>query len=120
MKAMLICPSSRAGVSQLAPLAPLAAIPLLGESLVEYWLTHLALAGVKEVTILADDRPEEISVLVGNGVRWGLKAEVVAESRELSPAQAQIKYAQEFPVTAPENIIVTLDHFPGAPQSPLF
>jgi len=120
MKAMLICPSSRPAVNQLSQVAPLAALPLLGECLVEYWLTHLALTGFQEVTILADDRPEEISAIVGNGARWGLKVEVIAESRELSPAQAQIKYALEFPPTAPQNIIIMLDHLPGMPQRSLF
>jgi NDP-sugar pyrophosphorylase family protein len=118
-KALLICPSERPAVAEFSRLAPLAAVPLLGESLLEYWLTHLALAGAKEVRVLANDRPDHISKITGNGERWGLKVEVTTEVRELTPAQAQIKYADEVPVSAP-NPIVTLDHFPGAPGSPLF
>jgi NDP-sugar pyrophosphorylase family protein len=118
-KALLICPSDRPAVTELSRLTPLAAVPLLGQSLLEYWLTHLALAGTKEVHILADDRPDQIRAIVGMGARWGLKAEITTEVRELTPAQAQIKYAAEFPVAAPNNISV-LDHFPGEPNSPIF
>lgn len=118
-KALLICPSGRPAVAELSHAAPLAATPLLGESLVEYWLSHLASTGVEEVRILADDRPEQVRKLAGNGARWGLKVEVTPEPRELTAAQAQIKYAREFPGTA-HNFITVLDHFPGASQWPLF
>src|SRR5262245_33525407 len=114
MKALLICPSSRPGIAPLTKFAPLAAIPLLGESLVEYWLTHLAASGIKEVRLLTDDRPELISELVGSGARWGLNVEVAPQTRELTSAQAQIKY-----VAAPGEAqqIFLLDHFPGQTQS---
>jgi NDP-sugar pyrophosphorylase family protein len=118
-KALLICPSPRAGVPELSRTAPLAAAPLLGESLIEYWLSYLALAGVKEVKILADDRPEQISKVAGDGARWGLKVEITTELRELTPAQAQIKYASEFPATG-QNLITVLDHFPATQKWPLF
>lgn len=116
MKALLICPSSRPEVNELARTAPLAATPLLGESLVEYWLTNLALSGAKEVRILADDRPEYIRAIVGKGERWGLRADVVAESRELTPAQAQIKHTDFFPAGETTTPVFVLDHFPGTPQ----
>jgi NDP-sugar pyrophosphorylase family protein len=115
-KALLICPSPRGGVPELAQATPLAAAPLLGESLVEYWLSHLAQAGIKEVRILADDRPEQISKVVGDGARWGLRVEVAPELRELTAAQAQIKYASEFPATG-QNLVAVLDHFPGVQQT---
>jgi NDP-sugar pyrophosphorylase family protein len=118
-KALLICPSDRPAVAELSCETPLAAAPLLGQSLIEYWLTHLALAGIKEVHLLSDDRPEKIRKLVGNGGRWGLKIDVTDEVRELTAAQAQIKYADEFTAAAPNNISV-LDHFPGEPNSPIF
>jgi hypothetical protein len=118
-KALLICPSDRPGVAGLSRLGPLAAIPLLGESLIEYWLTHLALSGFKEVLILATERPEEISKVVGSGARWGLKVDVGTEARELTVAQAQIKYAAEFSAAAPNRLSV-LDHFPGEPDLLIF
>ena len=86
-KALLICPSDRPAVTELSRVAPLAAAPLLGESLLEYWLTHLALSGTKEVHILADDRVDEVRKIVGTGARWGLKAEISTEVRELTAAQ---------------------------------
>lgn len=115
MNSILICPSTRPVIEQLATFAPLAALPLLGESLVEYWLTHLALAGVKEVRILAHDRPEKILAQTGDGARWGLKVEVLAEPRELTLAQAQIKFAREMAGSRQE--ITVLDRFPGMSQS---
>jgi NDP-sugar pyrophosphorylase family protein len=118
-KAILICPSERPAVAELSRLAPLAATSLLGQSLLEYWLTHLALAGFKEVHILAADRPEAIRKIAGSGARWGLKIEVTAEVRELTAAQAQIKYAAQFPASAPNSITV-LDHFPGEADAPIF
>ena len=51
--------------------------------------------------------------------RWGLKTQITSEVRELTAAQAQIKYASEFPAATPNNISV-LDHFPGEPNSPIF
>jgi NDP-sugar pyrophosphorylase family protein len=118
-KALLICPSERPAVAELSRLVPLAATPLLGESLVEYWLTHLAMTGFKEVHILADDRPEYIAKLVGNGARWGLKIELTTEVRELTAAQAQIKYAAELTVSA-QNSVIVMDHFPGESDCPIF
>jgi len=115
VNAVLICPSSRPSVEHLAAQAPLAAVPLLGRSLVEYWLTHLAIAGATEVRILAQDRPQQIVALVEGGARWGIKAEVIAEARELTPAQVQIKYATE--IAEHHSEIVVLDHFPGSAQS---
>jgi hypothetical protein len=119
MRAILICPSSCPAVDHLAALAPLAAVPLLGETLVEYWLTHLALSGAREVRILAHDRPEHIAALAGNGARWGLKVDVVRESRVLTPAQAQIKYAERTGASWSPDEIILMDRFPQSTR-PLF
>src|SRR5947207_3108663 len=53
MKALLICPSERPGVAELAEAAPLSNIPLLGATLLEYWLTYLAGNGCKHARELA-------------------------------------------------------------------
>jgi NDP-sugar pyrophosphorylase family protein len=90
---------------------------LLGESLVEYWLTHLAMAGFRTVRILAYDRPDYIAAIAGDGTRWGIRTEVIEESRDLTPAQAQIKYAtSRSAARAGSDEIIALDHFPGSTQ----
>lgn len=120
MKVLLICPSEQPAVLLLAEAAPLAAVPFLGQSLVEYWLTELACSGIKEVLILSDDRPEQIRAIVGTGTRWGLTVEVIPESRELSPAEALLKYEHILDPAMAQNSIVVLDHFPGLSEYPLF
>lgn len=120
MKTLLICPSDRSSVPVLSESAPLAAVPLLGQSLLEYWLPHLAASGIKEVAVLADDRPAQIQSVVGNGARWGMSVSVIEESRELTPAQALLKYGKDLSTESAQNGIVTLDHFPNLPEKPLF
>jgi len=120
MKLLLICPSNRASVSLLAESAPLVAVPLLGQGLLEYWLAHIAGSGVKEAIVLADDRPAYIRAVAGNGARWGLNVTVIEESRELTPAQALLKYEKELGVGSAQNRIIVLDHFPNIPDKPLF
>jgi NDP-sugar pyrophosphorylase family protein len=111
MKTILICPGERAEVPLLAVEAPLAVAPALGYGVVEYWMSHLACAGVKEVVLLANDRPDQVRKAVGDGSRWGLAAKVMAESLELTPESAAEKYG------APASV---MDHFPGFPADPLF
>jgi hypothetical protein len=82
-----------------------------GTGLVEYWMSYMACAGVKEVVLLAHDRPDEVRKVVGNGSRWGIAAEVIAESRKLAPQHAAEKY---------EGAAAVMDHFPGLPEHPLF
>jgi len=120
MKFLLICPSNRASVPLLAESAPLAAVPLLGQSLLEYWLAHVAFAGAKEAIVLADDRPAYIRAIAGNGARWGLNVSVIEESRELTPAQALLKYEKDLGGESTQNRILVLDHFPNMPDKLLF
>jgi NDP-sugar pyrophosphorylase family protein len=120
MRAFLLCPSGRLGLKPLSAGAPLAAVPMLGQSLLEYWLSHLAASGVGSVRVLAHDRPEQLSSLVGDGGRWGLSVEVLPEPRDLTPAEAMLKYAPELESAADSARLAMLDHFPGAPERPLF
>lgn len=122
MKACLICPSSRAEVSALTQTIPLANLPILGKSLLEYWLEHLAGLGATHVQVLAADRPEISQYLVGDGARWGLRAEVITEPRELSPGLARTKYPvlQKGDWLPEPNDMVAMTHLPGMPQHPLF
>ena len=122
MKALLICPGERKGVSALTEAAPLSNVPMAGKSLVEYWLEHLVTRGAREVFVLASDRPEQVRALVGNGERWGLQVRVFPERRELTPAEALRKFkvrpGQGW-LPEPDNARV-MDALPGLPDCPLF
>jgi NDP-sugar pyrophosphorylase family protein len=111
MKTVLICPSERPEVPLLSAEAPLAAASALGQGVVEYWMSHVACAGAKDVVLLAQDRPADIRKIVGNGSRWGVAAEVIAEPRELTPEDAAEKYGASAWV---------MDRFPGVAGYPLF
>ncbi|HEY1109064.1 MAG TPA: sugar transferase, partial [Opitutaceae bacterium] len=118
MNALLLCPAYRPAVSRLAEHTPLVTTPLLGRTLVEYWMDALAARGVKRVLLLASDRPQDVRTVVGEGTRWGIHIDVLPQSRELSLDEARAKYATsaEF---APENVML-LQTLPGLPEQPLF
>lgn len=120
MKALLICPDERTGLVALAETAPLSNVPILGKSLLEYWLEHLATLGAKEVVVLAVDRPDQVRVGVGDGARWGLRVLVQAEKRELTLDEARAKHQDDHAtwLPAPTDVIL-LDHLPSLPQLPL-
>ena len=122
MKASLICPSPRAEVAALSRNVPLACVPMLGKSLLEYWLEHLASRGATHVQVLAADRPEKVEELAGDGARWGLRVEVIAESRELVPSLARTKYPilQKGDWLPEPDDMMGMTHFPGQPEQPLF
>lgn len=115
MKAILILPGYRPEVAKLAESAPLATVPFLGESLVAYWLVHLAARGATDVTVLACDRPGAVRQHVGNGARWGLCVRVVAEIHELSPEEARTRHGGgDGWLPAPDDAVAA-DHLPGRP-----
>jgi NDP-sugar pyrophosphorylase family protein len=120
MKWILICPWERPLVGHLGEADSLVTLPLLGQSLLEYWLGHLALSGAKEVVILSDAHPELKRAVTNDGARWGLTVRIVEESRELTPAQTLLKYQRELDPATTQNRIVLLDHFPGVNEYPLF
>lgn len=112
MKAVIICPDRRPEVAFLARKSPLALVPVLGPSLLSHWLTYLADSGVKEVTLLASDRPDQVRAALGRGERWGLKIEVLAVARELAVAEARARFNVE-------NVVLA-DRLPTLPDAPLF
>jgi NDP-sugar pyrophosphorylase family protein len=113
MKSILICPSERPAVPFLGAMDPLCNVPMLGQGLVEYWLSFLACARAKEVLVLAQDRAEQVQALVGDGSRWGLKVEVAPKARELTVEETLAQYGADSSVTV-------MDHFPDLPEKPLF
>jgi NDP-sugar pyrophosphorylase family protein len=111
MKSVLICPSARPEFPLLAVDSSLALSPALGQTVVEYWMSHLACSGVKEVLLLVHESQDGLRKVVGDGSRWGLSVKMMTESRELSADEASEKYGAESFV---------MDHFPGLPEHPLF
>ena len=119
MKGVLICPSPAPGLRLLSEAGPLATMPLLGQGMVEYWLSHFACNGTKEVSILSHDRTEEVAAIVEKGARWGLKVQLIEETRELTRTQARAAYEKLFDLDAPPEAVALMDHFPGL-TTPLF
>jgi len=120
MRTLLICPGERDAVAALSQHVPLAHVPVLGQTLLEYWLSSLAIQGTKDIGVLAHARQDLALDLVGNGERWGINAKLIDESRELTSAEALLKYAPELDAVAGGDSIIVLDHLPGHPELPLF
>jgi len=122
MKVILICPAERSEIEALAEAMPLVNLPLFGKPFLHHWLEYLASRGATDVKILAADRPEQVRQIVGNGTRWGLQAEVLPESHELSCEEMRQKYF--FTNSADSSNISDysglINHFPGFPEQKLF
>src|SRR3954469_11898256 len=92
MKVILICPSERHEMEELTGNRPLVGLPLLGDTALGLWLSHLAARGVKQVKILAADRAEYIKTLGGSGAKGGLEATVHSEDIEPTIPEARKKH----------------------------
>lgn len=112
MNAVLICPAERPGMEHLLRAAPLVALPVFGQSLVEHWLDQMARQRAQHVRVLAADRPQVLRSLLGDGSRWGFKLEVLPERMELSREEALAQF--------PGGEVFTMDHCPGYPAYRLF
>jgi NDP-sugar pyrophosphorylase family protein len=120
MKTLLICPGERPAVSLLSTKTPLANLPLLGQTLLEYWLSHLAVRGAEHVLVLTNGQCESTEAVVGSGARWGLNVKTAVEARELTPNEALLKYIGETGTASETVAIEVLDHFPTLPRPQLF
>jgi len=121
MKSLLICPADRPGVARLADQGPLAVAPLLGKSVLEYWIEALVARGAQHIVVLATDRPDQVRRAIGDGTRWGVRLELFPQSRELTVAEARARYqAPGASGWLPQDDVVLLDTLPGQPDLPLF
>src|SRR5438477_3827487 len=122
MKVHLICPGERPAVAFLAQTVPLVNVPLLGETLISYWIDWLAMRRITEVILHVTDRPEQVRDVVGTGARWGLRVEVRSELRE--PALGEIAKALARPAEGTggpdDSEVFAVDHLPGFPEERLF
>lgn len=116
MKAILVCPSERHGVAFLSTTSPLVCVPILGDTVVAYWLAHLAARQFTDVELLVTDRPEYVQGIVNDGSRWGLRVKVTPILREPSPAE--VLAGSTGATGAAEAQII--EHLPGMPERPLF
>lgn len=122
MKALLICPSIRPAVPQLADDGPLALAPILGECVASHWVEHLAMLGMRQVQVIAADRADQVRAMLGDGARWGVRLEVIAVSIEPTPDEAAARFrpADEPGWLPAPHDIVLMNHLPGCPEFPLF
>src|SRR5262245_12990992 len=105
MKTILICPNQASGITVLADLKPLPALPLLGEAFICYWMQHLAAEKFTEVRIVTPDAVEAIGECTGDGSRWGLKVEIFHELCDLQPEEARKRYKASYETEwAPEPL----------------
>ncbi|MFZ2640656.1 MAG: hypothetical protein WA117_06675 [Verrucomicrobiia bacterium] len=119
MRALIICPADRTKAAFLARHVPLALAPVLGRSLLDLTLAHLAHLGAKQILVLAADRPEKVRDAVSRGEAWGVRVEVHPEQRELTVAEARAKYQAKGSEgwLPPPHDIVLLDRLPGGERS---
>jgi NDP-sugar pyrophosphorylase family protein len=122
MKTILICPSSKESIAHLTENTPPATLPFLGENFICYWMEYLASKNIKEVRILAHDRPEQIEKVVGDGSRWGLKIEILKELKDLDVKEARKLHIPTYEADwAPEpDDVMVADHLPGKDDSKPF
>ena len=123
MKTLLICPANRPAVTRLAESTPLVLVPILGKSLLEYWLEYVVAHGHQEVRIVAIDRTAQIRAHVGDGSRWGLRIEVIPEIGE--PDLTDVRphrdgYQVATADSSPADDVILMDHLPGLESHPLF
>ena len=90
MRTRIICPALRPGVAGLARRAPLATLPMFGSSPLGIQLSSLYERGIRDVEILAADRPEFIREHVGSGEAWGLRVFVTPVAYETRANDASL------------------------------
>lgn len=119
MDVFIICPDYRKSAGFARHIRPLALWPVLGRTLLDLWLEHLAAEGITHATILAADRPHEIRQAVEHGGRWGLSITVLAVRREPSIEETRLRFTGKDSSGRAPNII-TLDTLPSMPDKPLW
>src|SRR5687767_4453964 len=122
MKTLLIYPNQASGLTVLADIKPLPALPILGEAFICCWMQYLAAEKYKEVRIITPDPVETIEYYTGDGSRWGLEIEILHEVCDLLPDEARKRYKPSYETDwAPKPFDVTeADHLPGQPDLKLF
>lgn len=119
MKALIICPDHRQSAEFARRMRPLALMPVLGRTLLDWWLQHLADNEVNHATVLAADRPDEIRATLEHMDTHGVTCEVISVTHEPSAEAARTQFIRRddsawFPQ------VITLDSLPESPDEPLW
>ncbi len=113
----LVCPGERPAVGFLSQAVPLVTVPLLGESLINYWMENLAISGIREICVLATDRPEIVRHSLQDGLRWGVRVRIQPELKEFTPEEILQRLGHE---NQQASRITVLEHLPDMPDYPIF
>jgi NDP-sugar pyrophosphorylase family protein len=122
MKAVLICPSDRPAVPNLAAQGPLATLPILGDCIVNHWVEHLATLGAKDIEIIVPRGAEAVREIVGDGARWGVAVRITFSGREplRDEVVSRLRSGGEPGWLPPPFDVVVMNHLPACPDLPLF
>ena len=113
----IVCPDPRDALKVFGERKPIALTPMLGICLLERLIAFHADRGCKEFRVFASDRPGDIREFVGDGSRWGVRAEILPTQEELSLEQVLERLQKGAPEAQVEALVA--DHIPEFPQSNL-
>ena len=112
MKALIFPFQRGESLAPLRSLCPDFLFPLAGKPIVEHLLEQLVTAGIRDVTLLCDDRSEEVVHHFGNGERWGSQLAISAV-RDQGGLQRMVRAAlhgiQGGVVCLPANLAVSAE-----------
>ena len=122
MNAVLICPGKRPALNAVGDILPLALLPVMGRTLLEYWLDYLFDHGVRQVFLVVTDGAEQVRAWLAQGTQWEMRIDLVEKEREPTAAEARAEYHKNGDtgwLPEPGDVSV-LNCLPGAPEYPLF
>lgn len=83
MKGLILTGSAHAALTPITSIAPLGALPLLGEAVIAHQLRRMRRAGIEEVLVALHHLPEPLEAALGEATPPGMRVRVALES-ELS------------------------------------
>lgn len=92
MKALILPFQKAQALAPLRSLCPDFLLPLAGKPMVEHLVEQLVTHGIRDLSLLCDDRPEVVARHFGNGERWGCVIAVSAV-RDRGGLQRMVKAA---------------------------
>lgn len=79
MKAVVLCAGEGTRVQPLTFARPKHLVPVAGRAVLDHVLESLAEAGIEEAVMVVGRRSEYLEEFVGDGSRWGMRAEYVVQ-----------------------------------------